>query len=127
MILSESRKLNHIKSAAKYELIDPPSLDLHLHVSRVIVHIAETVPSCISSINRAIFKAFNILRTELHPCEFLSEMLGVCRDIKLGFVRGRNFLLIDSIPVYAIKPRMLFNILGISYTASKAFCWILIQ
>ena len=54
-------------------------------------------------------------------------MLGVCGTIELRFVRRGDFLLIDSVPVDAVKPRVLLDVLSISGAAAQTPGRVLIK
>ena len=75
---------------------------------------------------RAVLEALDILRRELHSCEFLGEVLGVQWVLQLGFVGWRKFFLLNCFPVDALKPRMMFYLVGIR-TATETFFRILLK
>ena len=54
-------------------------------------------------------------------------MLGVGGNIELRFVRRGNFLLIDSVPVDAVEPRVLLDVLSISGAAAQTPGRVLIK
>lgn len=96
------------------------SLYVHLHGStspvNIVVNVAEPVPATLGS--RAVLEAFHVLRAELHTGEILSEMLCICGGIELRLIRGWNFLFLDGLPVDAIEPGVLLNVLCVPFTCS---------
>ena len=95
-----------------------------MYTAGFFIDVREAAPGL--SGGRAILEALDILRGELHPCEFLGEVLCVQWVLQLGLVRRRKFFLLNCIPVDALKPGMVLDLVGIS-AASETLFWVLLK
>ena len=95
-----------------------------MYTASFFIDVREATPGL--SGGRAILEALDILWGELHSCEFLGEVLRVKWVLKLGLVRWWKFFLLDCLPVDALKPRMMLDLVGIS-TASETLFRVLLK
>ena len=79
------------------------------HLIELLVLICKISPFTI------VFKALDVLWSELHLSEFLWEMLCAVFVIKLWLVWSSLLLLIYGVPVYAFEPRVCHDVLSVTW------------